>query len=163
MISRYSFFGGRRVADRRGPGDAQFVDRYESSLFLFLAAIALFNLFDCFFTLVQMERGATELNPFARFLLEQGPGLFIFTKSLGIGLILCFLCLHKNFRLARVTMAFAFYMYFGIFLYHLEIYLFQPPSYWLTGLFLLGLTLYLLGKLGAFLFRLFRRTGPAAE
>lgn len=127
--------------------EGQFVDRYDSSLFLFLGAIALFNLFDCFFTLVQVDRGAKELNPVAQVLLDQGPGLFILIKSLGIGLILCFLCLHKNFRLARMTMLFAFLMYLGIFVYHIDIYLFGPPSYWMTKFYLVGAGIFLVWKI----------------
>lgn len=123
MFSRYTIFGGRRAADRRSPNaEGQFVDRYDSSFFLFLAAIALFNLFDCFFTLVQIERGAEELNPFAQMLIDKGPSVFVLTKSLGVGLIICFLCLHKNFKLARYTLWFAFAMYLGIFIYHLVLY-----------------------------------------
>lgn len=125
MFSRYTILGGRRAGDRRlGPNaEGQFVDRYDASFFLFLAAIALFNLFDCFFTLVQIERGAEELNPFALMLIEQGPTVFVLAKSLGVGLIICFLCLHKNFRLARWTLWFAFAMYLGIFIYHIVLYL----------------------------------------
>ncbi len=124
LLSKYTLFGGRRAADRRGnpSQEGTFVDRYDASLFLLLCLIALFNLLDCFFTLVQIGRGAEEWNPFVRQLLVHGPGLFIFIKSLGIGLVLCFLCLHKNFALARKTMFFAFFMYFGVFVYHLSIF-----------------------------------------
>lgn len=127
MFSRYTLFGGRRAGERRAdlPKEGMYVDQYDSTMLLMVLGIAIFNFFDCFFTLLQLGRGATELNPFVNALIEKSPYLFIFAKSLGIGIILCFLCLHRNFRLARGTMVFAFVLYLALFLYHLVIYTFQ--------------------------------------
>lgn len=124
VFSKYTLFGGRRAGERRKdvPVEGKYVDRYDPMVLTIVLGVAIFNFFDCFFTLLQISRGATELNPFVQALLDHSPQLFIFTKSLGIGVILCFLCVHQNFKLARGTMIFAFVMYFALFIYHLLIY-----------------------------------------
>ncbi len=124
LFSKYSLLGGRRAGERRGRSEeGLYVDRYESSWLLTLLAVCLFNLMDCFFTLVQIARGASELNPIVQYLIDLGPTFFIFTKSIGVGAVLLFLCVHKNFRLARATLYFSFFLYFSIFIYHLILFL----------------------------------------
>ena len=126
MLSRHSFFGGRRTGDRRkGPQEGSFVDRYHLPLFLFLLFVLVFNVVDCGYTLHQLYLGATEVNPFARYLLSYGPTFFVLSKCLGVGLILCFICIHKNFKYGRWTLAFSLAVYLGISLYHMIIYLFS--------------------------------------
>ena len=66
--------------------------------------MAVFNILDAYFTLFFLGEGATEANPVADFLLRQGWEVFVVGKSLGIGLCLGFLCLAKNFRMAKVGM-----------------------------------------------------------
>jgi hypothetical protein len=128
MFSRYTLLGGkRRGGRRRGESLNQFVDRHGKALLLVTLLVAAFNLLDGYFTLFYLGEGASEANPVADFLLRQGHWIFILAKSLGIGLCLAFLCLAKNFRLARAGMALVFLMYFLLSGYHISLMLHHLP------------------------------------
>ena len=75
MLSRRSFFGGRRSGERRGALSTEglYVDRYPAWLFLLLMSLFALNLIDATYTLLQIANGAVELNPVAAGLLDLGP------------------------------------------------------------------------------------------
>jgi uncharacterized protein DUF5658 len=119
-LSRYTLFGGRRKTIRRQEErEGSFVDQYSTRMWLLLAWIGLMNVGDSFFTLLHLQTGGIELNPFAALLLESGRTGFVVFKSLLIGLPLLVLCLHKNFQLARLGLWIAAGSYTVLFLYHL--------------------------------------------
>jgi hypothetical protein len=119
-FSRYTFWGGRRKATRRGDdGEGTFVDVHGGRLFLLVLWIALMNVGDSFFTLVHLQAGGVELNPVARVLLTTGRWNFVFVKSILIGLALIVLAVHKNFHLARVGLWTAAGTYTCLVAYHL--------------------------------------------
>ena len=65
-FSKYTFSGGRRGKFRRGgEGVEAYVDVYPTRLLWLLIWIAVMNLLDSFFTLVHLQAGGIELNPFA--------------------------------------------------------------------------------------------------
>lgn len=97
-FSRYSIFGGRRASS----GADTFTDLYPPSVFAALLLICALNLLDAFFTLVYLQRGGSEANPIAGAMLEKSPTFFVFWKTFVLGNALAILCLHKNFRRARV-------------------------------------------------------------
>ncbi len=119
-ISRYAFFGGKRLSPRRTEEKSgSFVDRYPLRVALALTWIALMNIGDSFFTLTHLQSGGIELNPIAAWLLEQGRFGFVFTKCLLISLALLVLCLHKNFQLARAGLWLSAIAYTALFVYHM--------------------------------------------
>lgn len=118
-ISRFSFRGGRRQAARRASeGVNAFVDRYDLSIWGLLLWVALMNAADCFFTLLHLQNGAVEVNPFAVWMLSTGRLGFVVLKSLLITLPLVVLCLHKNFPLARIGLGIAAGTYTLLCAYH---------------------------------------------
>ncbi len=103
MLSRYSFFGGRRAGPRRDGDDREiFVDRYGNRLYAAVLGIVLLNLLDAWFTLLFLSHGGVELNPLVDRVLAQGPEAFLLFKTLGIGVCAGFLTITKNFRAARI-------------------------------------------------------------
>jgi len=122
-FSRYTLSGGRRRSVRRdSEREGSFVDLYSLPILLAVAWIALMNILDSYFTLVHLQAGGIELNPVADQLLQTGRFGFVFLKCSLIGFALTVLCLHKNFRLARVglwTSAVAYTVLVG---YHLMLF-----------------------------------------
>lgn len=122
-FSRYTFFGGRRKEARReGERTDSFVDLYPNALLFLFAWIAMMNLLDSFFTLVHLQAGGIELNPFAALLLETGRVGFVVWKSILIGAAVLVLCLHKNFVLARLGILIAAASYTALVVYHLSLF-----------------------------------------
>lgn len=103
MLSRHSFFGGRREGARRDGDDREiFVDRYGRGLYAAVLGVVLLNLLDAWFTLLFLANGGVELNPLVDRVLQFGPEVFIVFKTLGIGVCAGFLTITKNFRAARI-------------------------------------------------------------
>lgn len=122
-FSRFTLLGGRRQSARRdGEGTDSFVDVYPNALLFLLAWIAMMNLLDSFFTLVHLQAGGIELNPFAAMLLETGRVGFVIWKSVLIGAAILVLCLHKNFALARLGILIAAASYTALIVYHLSLF-----------------------------------------
>lgn len=124
MLSKYSLFGGRRAGERRDGVcmEGLYVDRYPASLFLLAMALFALNLLDAIYTLMQVSSGAVEMNPLARGLLGMGPHIFILTKTLVVGLVLVFICMHTNFRRARFVLGFGLGVYTLVAAYHVVSY-----------------------------------------
>jgi hypothetical protein len=119
-LSRWSFFGGNRRHSRRSEErEGSFVDLYSSGLLLALMWIALANVADCFFTLVHLQNGGSEVNPVADMLLKTGLMNFVLIKSALVALALLVLCLHKNLRVARIGLWAAAAAYAVLIGYHL--------------------------------------------
>ncbi|MEE8142744.1 MAG: DUF5658 family protein [Planctomycetota bacterium] len=126
MLSRYTFFGGRRTGERRttAPVEGMYIDQYSPKVLLFVLSLYALNVLDAILTLCQIEKGAVEVNPVARVLLDLGPIAFVLTKCLGVGLILCFLCLHTNFKRSRLVLISGVTLYFAVASYHVVTYWF---------------------------------------
>lgn len=99
-----SFWGnGRRRSGRRqGESDRTYVDTFSRRDVALLLGIFILNIFDALFTLLWLQRGGSEANPFMAFLLEIGEGAFLLQKCIVVGIWLIVLLIHKNFRLARI-------------------------------------------------------------
>lgn len=119
-FSRYSLWGGRRRGPRRDSEvEGSFVDLYPLRLWAVLGWVALMNVLDSYFTLLHLQDGGIELNPVADALLRTGRLGFVFSKSALITVALAVLCVHKNFRLARMGLGLAAGMYTLLVIYHL--------------------------------------------
>ena len=99
-----SLTGRRRRTTSRRADEAEntYVDRFTGQDMALLVSILLLNLSDAFFTLLWVQRGGTEANPFMAFMLELGDGFFLAQKCFMVGIWLIILIVHKNFRLARI-------------------------------------------------------------
>jgi hypothetical protein len=84
--------------------------------------VALMNTGDSYFTLVHLQSGGIELNPFAQMLLRTGRFGFVIAKGLMITLAVLVLIQHKNFWLARVGLWIAAGAYTVLNLYHLSLF-----------------------------------------
>lgn len=103
MLSRYAWFGGRRVAGRRRWERSNiYVDQHGPTLLSVVLALTALNFLDAYFTILFLSYGGQELNPVVDSLLTFGPWPFLLAKSLGVGLCVGFLTVTKNFVAARV-------------------------------------------------------------
>lgn len=120
MVSRHTFFGGRRVAGRRsGETENAYVDVYKPRLVALLLLFFSLTVIDSVSTLIYLGKGGRELNPLAQWLIDQGGTFFVMAKGIVSGLCLLFVMLHKNFSAARVALAVGFAFYLLLAAYHL--------------------------------------------
>jgi len=118
------FFGLKRRQRGRRKGEEQnsFVDVYRKRDMGLLVAILVLNLLDAAFTLVHIQRGGREANPFMEPLLNDGDiASFLFQKSAVVGSLLLVLVVHKNFTIARRSMWLIFMGYLALFAYHIAL------------------------------------------
>ncbi|GJM21759.1 MAG: hypothetical protein DHS20C15_16740 [Planctomycetota bacterium] len=120
MLSRYSFFGGRRRAGRRdGEIENVYVDMYSPRLTALLLIFFALTVADSVLTLVYLGKGGREFNPVAQWMIDQGAVFFVLFKGVLSGLCLLFVMLHKNFKPARLALGIGFGFYFLLGVYHL--------------------------------------------
>ena len=119
MLSRYTFFRGRRSSFRRREDRLRggYVDRYGHRLFTVLLGIVVLNIFDALFTHMILDCGGTELNPVADWAITAFGNHFIVWKLAVIGCGLLLLCLHSKFRIAKAAIAMAVILYSGVVFY----------------------------------------------
>ena len=101
-LSRYTFLGQRKMirrkSDQQGGG---YVDRYGSSLLLFLVAIIGLNVLDAFLTLLILDVKGREMNPIVHSAIcLYGTKFWIWKFSI-VSVSLVLLCLHSRFRLVK--------------------------------------------------------------
>jgi hypothetical protein len=120
MVSRYTFFGGRRRAGRRG-GETEnvYVDVYNPRLVALLLLFFALTVIDSVSTLIYLGKGGRELNPLAQWMIDQGGTFFVVAKGVVSGLCLLFVMLHKNFSAARIALGVGFTFYLLLAAYHL--------------------------------------------
>jgi hypothetical protein len=93
--------GGRRDGERDAP-----VDWHEPHLLFLAITILLLSVADAFLTLTLIGLGATEANPFLRFVLDEHPKLFALVKMGFTGggvLVLVAVARSRVFSLVRVS------------------------------------------------------------
>jgi hypothetical protein len=101
-LSRFSFFGRRKMIRREADlAKIVYVDRYSSTLFFFLILIVGLNILDSLFTMMIMDLGGEELNPFVRSVIELHGDLFWIWKFAIVSISLILLCLHRGYKLVR--------------------------------------------------------------
>lgn len=81
LFCKYWFKGKRssprRQEDRQIP---QMVDRYNSKLLAVILFILSLSILDAFFTLILLDKGAKEMNPFMAYYLNISPTVFFWIK-----------------------------------------------------------------------------------
>jgi hypothetical protein len=119
MLSRFLFVGRRRGGRRSEERDYVYVDQPGPWTILAFFAVLALSLFDAWFTLDLLRRGATEANPVMRAALDLGDRAFVFIKTSMTILAMGFLCLHRNWPLGRVCMGLALLGYTALTAYHI--------------------------------------------
>lgn len=113
-------FGGRRKAFRRkGEEQNRYVDCLSLRTYTLTLLIFTLSTLDVIFTFVELKNGASELNPFMRQIIQADFQLALIIKSLGVGLMTCFLAIHQNFKISFYGMHALTAMYLVLMGYHL--------------------------------------------
>ncbi len=119
-FGRY-LFAGRRHSVRRSADHRThlYVDRYSHNLLLTLLIIVLLSIFDAYFTIMHVERGAREINPLMDFLIGYGDLYFFVAKYTLTALGVFLLCLYKNLLLVRILIGLVMLLYLTVFGHHI--------------------------------------------
>jgi hypothetical protein len=114
-------FYGRRHFIRRGADRKThlYVDRYDHGLLIPLLLIIVLSVFDAWFTVFYVERGAREINSFMDILIGYGNIYFFTVKYVATGLGLIILCIYKNLFISRIGILFILFLYFLVFTHHI--------------------------------------------
>ena len=94
------------------------MDRLETRVVALTITIVLLSVFDAIFTLLQLEKGAVEMNPFMYLALLEGVSVFLWAKTWLTGFGVAFLAVHQNFRVAMVALHAIAFMYCVLLVYH---------------------------------------------
>ena len=120
MLSRFSFFGGRRGGGRRGEEvEEQFVDLYSPRLAVLISVFFFLTVLDSVSTVYYLRKGGEELNPIALWMLGFGDVNFVIIKGTLTLVCALFVLLHKNFRYAQAAIGVGFAFYFTLAIYHI--------------------------------------------
>ena len=126
FISTLKFGGRRRGFRRKKEGQNRYVDCPSFQTIVLTLIIFALSILDAIFTFVHLENGAIELNPLMEQIIRGGFQSMVIIKSLGIGLIACFLAIHQNFKISFYGMHVSATIYIVLSAYHLACgYLFQ--------------------------------------
>lgn len=112
-------FGRRRTVRRNEDRKTHlYVDLYGHYLLLSLLIIILLCIFDAYFTIFHLEKGAREINPLMNFLIGYGNIHFFVIKYILTALGLSILCIYKNLFITRIIMTGIFILYLTVFANH---------------------------------------------
>ena len=123
MVSRFTFFGGKRK-QARSPEETRdtYVDVYDSRLVVLVLVFFGLTVFDAIATVYYIDHArGTEANPIADWMLRQGRPFFVVAKGVPTLLLLLFVMIHKNFRYGRLALAIGFGFYFLLGIYHVAL------------------------------------------
>jgi hypothetical protein len=107
ILSRYSFLGGKRRKARRGEDrrGGYYIDRYGAGAFVLFSIIILLNAFDGFLAFYILHTlGDVDTLPLTA-IHRMGGETFILAAFVIASLCALVLFLHKNFPVARLTIA----------------------------------------------------------
>lgn len=90
--------GLRRTADRH---KGHYVDLHEPKFLVIGLAILVMSCMDAHFTLLLLQRGAEEINPLMKLLIDIDTTLFIKTKIAVTAFGVVFIIVHRNFWLLK--------------------------------------------------------------
>ena len=119
LVSRFLLRGARRVGRRAEEQTHVYVDRpgrWAAGAFLALLALSVV---DADLTLRVLSDGGDEANPVMRATLALGSSGFVILKLAATFLCSSFLCLHRNWALARAGLWIALAAYVLVLLYHI--------------------------------------------
>jgi hypothetical protein len=100
-FSIYTLRGRRKKARRFAEAENYYVDRYELRYLFLIIAILILCFLDAFLTVILLQLGAKELNPFMLIFIEKDVVLSMVVKYVITALCLIFILVHKNFRIFK--------------------------------------------------------------
>jgi hypothetical protein len=119
-LSRFSFFGRRkafrREADRQKGG---YIDRYSPGLFFLLLLIVGLNILDALLTIMILDRGGWEINPFVRSAIALFGERFWAWKFIIVSIALILLCIHSKFKPIKTIIVTTGFIYASVVLYEI--------------------------------------------
>ena len=120
--------GGRRRGFRRqGEESNEYVDHVSSRALTISLIIVLSSVVDAAVTLLHLDKGAVEVNPFMRLLLSQSVLLFVVVKSAITGFGALIFAAHQNFCVGKIGLYVVAGGYAILLLYHAELLLVPEP------------------------------------
>ena len=126
LISTLKFGGRRKSFRRKEEGRNQYVDYPSLRTAVLTLIILTLSILDAILTFAQLENGGSELNPLMEQIIQSGFQSVLIIKSLGVGLMACFLAVHQNFKISFYAMHFLATIHMVLLTYHLAcIYLSQ--------------------------------------
>ncbi|MFC1888838.1 DUF5658 family protein [Thermodesulfobacteriota bacterium] len=122
-ISPYSFRGRRHMVRRdEDKNEHIYVDRYGAKLLALLLFILVLCVADAYLTIINLNLGAEEMNPFMDILIKSSSHQFFWVKYILTALSLILLCVYKNKSLVRRVLVMLSALYVLIILNHFFIY-----------------------------------------
>jgi hypothetical protein len=119
-LSQFSFFGQRRAfrreADRLKGG---YIDRYSPGLFFLLLLIVALNILDALLTIMILDRGGWEINPFVRSAIDLFGDKFWAWKFIIVSIALILLCIHSKFKPTKTLIVTIGFIYASVVLYEI--------------------------------------------
>lgn len=97
-ISFYTFRGRRRESRRTDECHNYYVDRYNRRYLVMIVAILILCFLDAYLTLLLLQVGAIELNPFMLYFIKKDIVLSMVVKYLMTASALVIILVHKNFK-----------------------------------------------------------------
>jgi hypothetical protein len=124
--SWYTFFGRRkifrRISDKEKGG---YIDRYSRILFLLMALILGLNILDSLFTMMLLDLGEQEFNPFVRSFIELHGDMFWIWRFVIVSVALILLYLHRGFIRVRRMIICVGLVYVVIMIYQMYLILYR--------------------------------------
>lgn len=114
----HSLYRGRRHGPRRaeGHGAGQYVDVIAPAAAIVAVAIMLLSCADSLFTLLLLQRGATEINPVMDALIAIDTMLFVAAKLAITAVCVLFIVAHRHFRFFRLRGGHVLYSVLALYL-----------------------------------------------
>jgi hypothetical protein len=100
-LSSYILRGRRKRARRGEEAENYYVDRYELRYLFLITSILILCFLDAFLTVILLQLGAEELNPFMLIFIEKDVVLSMVVKYVITAVSLICILIHKNFRIFR--------------------------------------------------------------
>jgi len=123
IVSRHTFFGGRRRAIRRNEDKRRhfFVDHYNLQLFITLLALFILSVLDASLTLELVRSNiAAEANPVMALYLEHGSITFLLEKFLFTSVAVLIFCVFNHFLITKISLILVTVLYFGVVFYEVS-------------------------------------------
>jgi hypothetical protein len=119
FTSVFRFSGRRKAFRREGEGQNRYVDCLSLRTYVLTVLIFTLSTLDAIFTFINLRMGGVELNPLMRQIIQTDYQLAFVVKSLGVGLVGCFLAIHQNFKISFYSMHILTGIYLVLMVYHL--------------------------------------------
>ena len=97
-LSRFTYRGRRRKLRRIEEGHNYYVDRYNVRYLFLIITILILCFLDAYLTLLLLQLGGVELNPFMLYFIKKDVVLSMAVKYVMTASALIFILIHKNFK-----------------------------------------------------------------